>query len=997
MASWPAATSAYSLTASAGGAMLAVTVTMDPGALVPAPGGSVEEVAASAAKRYDAIEDQVGRPEVCAWLLTTLRQDGAEPVPLPLTEGTDPLRRFAAGAGLYARAAASLTPAGQDGSARLPAGVWMPYAARPTDTLPSLAALTGSTGLDVALRNASVPGTLAAGVALTVGTGTTETVAGDSLATVLARLPEAEMADLVDAIGDAAVLAAGALLALVGPALPPAPVGHTAVEAAAAFGVDPAAFAEANRALAGILVAGATLAGGEVVAADDSLNSIAARLGAPSAADLIAASPATALFAGGARVLLPPPAATIHAPLGAGELPSPAVPLVVTLRLERGGERADTPLRGPREVNAVAGAVEAALPGVRVATSEANDGRPWVVDLATAGIHGLTIGPGDDGHARAFALRPLVREPAARAGVPVPAIEPDGTLGPPASQNVQTSDVEPWATAFLADLDEYTSPAFAAALERHPPAQAGAERLRQAKRRLAGAVARGLAPVRGQAPPAAVDAARADLAARLAVRFSDAHDIAALAQYEATGAASPAGRLWTALSGEGAQQLDPAPVLLAGGHAYLHLAVTSREPTVAIGATLSITGYETSAGAGRLTFVHPIASGECGVTLPIDEPALPIPSRQWPAPPVIDSQVAEPAHHGPDLPPLAEAALWNYGVAYAHAHDPRDDVLLTVYLDENAGVRRSGQAPDLVVALAVYTQVAGPLRQLMERYLAPPAAPDPALDHAADSLATLALDVAAAWEAHWAEAPARSPVPPDTYAITLRADGGRLRLSLPEGAAPGPVGEWPEVERRAPDGEWLPLTALDGPRTATTRSFAFEPEADAASVLRVTWSGVPLSRAECARASVAVRRNPDIGVADAFVLQTPTVEAAEPVWASLSWESDFAIGGEDLAAALQSAFTTLFDDPPEGTAAIAAGYRRELQPGLPTTMPVLYAPDVTLGPQTAADLAAQMQAWQEATEPPVKDAVWTVAVRLRSRLDGPPRELLSLDRLVRPL
>lgn len=484
------------------------------------------------------------------------------------------------------------------GAVVLPAaGVRVPYAVAPGDTLDLIVPCFATDAATLAGANRALPGTLAPGrpVAVTVGGQRyeTTTTAQDSFETVWERLHAQQAAiafgDLVAAIAsDPQALAAGALLvcpaaalAPKGPPPGPPPSALTAAQVAAAYDVDALAFAQANAALVGVLAAGVTLAAPapsratEQTVARDTLNAVLARFQAHGVAvdlaGLLAANPAVALYRAGARALLPPPPASVSADLGivAGPFAAPAFPLTATLRLQRDAavvdpalatpghdgpvERAEAAIPPPsapadgggRTLDAFVDQCLQALPSLRLATAKVRGKAAdlWAVDFGAGGIASVALTggvtyPRRPGSApRTLALRPLYRTPQSRTGVPVPTLTAGGALGPAAPASFDGVDVETWARRLLADLDLFLSPAYVAGMYATATARSDLAALLRLRWRLARAIAAGLAPVSEGDDPQ-LEAGRVQAAEQLAracgASLAAAYDTALAVQYDTT-------------------------------------------------------------------------------------------------------------------------------------------------------------------------------------------------------------------------------------------------------------------------------------------------------------------------------------------------------------------------------------------------------------------------------------------------------------------------------
>ncbi|HYD36569.1 MAG TPA: hypothetical protein VEA60_03085, partial [Allosphingosinicella sp.] len=290
------------------------------------------------------------------------------------------------------------------------------------------------------------------------------------------------------------------------------------------------------------------------------------------------ANPDVAMFAAGARALVPPADIVLTRSLTAdGPYPGAAFALDVELIVARPEALmlegfADTSAASVRAAiaapaaSAVPGgsmtfdsfeaALTDALPKLRLATAKTEDRTAdlWAVDFGAQGITQAdlfkSVDYGGQKLARMIALAPLYRELVTRSGVP---IEPlvGGSLDPgqTVDQDYQGIDVEIWASRFLADFDRMLSPAYAAAINAEPALRPQFVRLMEAKVTLQTAIPGDLAGVFRVNPPdgpplpravtdpklaAGVAEARRVLAQALGVSLASAWATAAIVQYDAT-------------------------------------------------------------------------------------------------------------------------------------------------------------------------------------------------------------------------------------------------------------------------------------------------------------------------------------------------------------------------------------------------------------------------------------------------------------------------------
>jgi len=490
------------------------------------------------------------------------------------------------------------------GTVAVPGGKppWVPCSVQANDTLDGIAGRflsapgDGSPAVDLATANLHMPGTIAGGGAIAVtvdgSTFSTPTQEGDSFASVLERLQEQhatiELGDVVATIGPSpGYLAAGSVLACP-PAQVPGPEPQTTAAAAAAYGLEAAAFAQANAGLTGLIAAGVTLRSPDDKASvttgeNDTFNSILSRFAAAHAqvgiADVVAANPDAKLIRGGGVALLPPVPVVSEVELAAAAptYAEPVFPLTVSLRIEREPatvdpefrteagdgpvERADSPIAAPVEPHGEHGKapkpgdfakeLEEAFPTLRLATGKAADTEAdlWAVDFGAGGISDVTVAPGVEHGSRKwprfFALKPLYNELVTRAGVQVKKLEEDGKLAKTGTPtNYQGVDVEVWARRFLADLDRFLAAPYATAVYADAAARASLDEALEAKATLSEAIPQGLAPVLVVQDPKAEEGreeAEGVLGQQLAASLSSAYEVAAVLQYDAE-VSSP----WTA-------------------------------------------------------------------------------------------------------------------------------------------------------------------------------------------------------------------------------------------------------------------------------------------------------------------------------------------------------------------------------------------------------------------------------------------------------------------
>lgn len=362
----------------------------------------------------------------------------------------------------------------------------------PPTTLAALATASG-TALDaLGLANAAMSGLLGAGVLVTYQGSSTTTTAQSTLASVAASVHASDAGALA---ADPAVsvlpglVAPGALVLITAPAA----AGRTLYGLAGDLGVQPADLATANSAVTGLLTAGRqlTVNGVQVtVAATDTLASVVRRLqlaspaGQPAIglADLVAACGAdTGLFAGGARLLVPPPQVSLAGGVASAFIAAPLTPLAASVTIARDPGLIDplaaaiatvaadtTPLSpnfGPDgRPDLFAQAFETAYTDrrLKLATGpQAGDGtkRLWVADFGTPGVSAVQV---DQSEPRFYALAPISQQ-LESGNVLVGDYDPaSGTLGPASGKTFGSVDLDAWMRTALEAIDLFLRPAAAA-------------------------------------------------------------------------------------------------------------------------------------------------------------------------------------------------------------------------------------------------------------------------------------------------------------------------------------------------------------------------------------------------------------------------------------------------------------------------------------------------------------------------------------------------------
>ncbi|KYG00100.1 hypothetical protein BE20_56900 [Sorangium cellulosum] len=760
---------------------------------------------------------------------------------------------------------------------------------------------------------------------------------------------------------------------------------------------DAARIARANAAVLGFVAQGVSLSFGGVTLvtlADDTLNALLGRFTRPGAPppsidDLAAAIAGVALVPAGALML---PVA-VESALGVAITPSFTAAIVrlgVTVIEARtpgwidaafkdvasveasafevppdgggGGASADT-----LSLDALATAVEAAIPGVRVATGDppteaddASDRTLWLINFTSPS--GPQIGFQLQGApaVRSFAIPPLSTSLVSGTASVTPYVSGAGLTGTPLPIVFASIDLDVWGAAFLAAMDTLLSPVYA--VPASEVSLADFERIVAAKQTLASSIAGRVQYVmhaggpgeHGGADPRR-DAAIAAMEQSLLVTLSSAYSVTSLVQ-AAVAVASAYTDPVTAprLSGKATltQPASSAPVrnaslstakvplarTTAAAPAPLTFLLTVQSAAQQRNATVDLSytvgeievptgapdpdGYQSSRW---LTLVHPIADDRGQ----IDGVTLPIPLRAYPLPPTLVSQTAAATYPAPAT--VDQLVRWDAAALYSHQDAAQDTgrLRLSIGIAPGAGDRRTALGSDapIFAALAqfasVYPDLQRDLALLTTR--APGAPPDPVNQCAVSAFAAIAAAVAAAWPSNAVVPPAiaagatlreSDEIAPGAYTYTLlHSDGGAGDLAeldlIAEAQNPAPL--WPALAVDTGDRQGLrPLQLVSSSGTKGVYRYPPGVPKGISLVYRVGLSSLDVAMIPCVEAGAAVQRNADLidgeETNELFVYSAPYTSFSSPLVPLLVVPSDFDVGAgpiDGLAAALSAFLVAL--------------------------------------------------------------------------------------------
>ncbi|WP_437794678.1 LysM peptidoglycan-binding domain-containing protein [Sorangium sp. So ce693] len=750
---------------------------------------------------------------------------------------------------------------------------------------------------------------------------------------------------------------------------------------------DAARVARANAAVLGFVAPGVSLSLGGVALvtlADDTLNALLGRLArpgapAPSIDDLAPSIADVALVPPGA-LLLPVAVENAVSATIAPSFAGPIVRLGVTVTEARtpawiadafkaAASVATSAFEVPPDtgaggagasalsLDALATAVEAALPGVRVATGDppteaddASDRTLWIVNFA--GPYGPQIAFQLRGASalRSFAIPPLSTSLVSGTAQVTPYVSGAGLTGTPLPIVFASIDLDVWGASFLAAMDTMLSPVYAV-----PASEASLddlERIVAAKQRLAQSIAgrvqyvmHGGGPGEYGDPDPRRAAAIAAMDQALLVTLSSAYSITSLVQAAvdvSSGYTDPV----TAprLSGKATltQPASSAPVrnaslstakvplarTTAADPAPLTFLLTVQSAAEQRSATVdldyAVGAIEVPSGAPDpdgyqpsrwLTLVHPIG-GDREKRGKIDSATLPIPLRAYPLPPTLVSQTAT-ASYGAPYDAVDQLARWDADAAYSRQDAAQDTgrLRLSIGVELGAGDRaiaRTGDDP-IFAALAqfvsVYPALQRDLALLTTR--APGAPPDLAVQNAVAAFAAIASAVAAAWPsnalvpkppARLSAVRERDEIAPGAYTYTLLhtddGSGDLVQLDLVAEAG-NPMALWPQLAVDTGDCQgFRPLQFVSS--SGATGVYQYPPKVPAgiSLVYRVRLSKLDVVMIPYVETGVAVQRNADLiegeTTCELFIYSTPYTSFSSALVPRLLVPSDFDVGSGSI-------------------------------------------------------------------------------------------------------
>jgi hypothetical protein len=656
---------------------------------------------------------------------------------------------------------------------------------------------------------------------------------------------------------------------------------------------------------------------------------------------------------------------------------------------------------------AFAKAFEAIYPGVKVATGEGDKGtlELWAVPLSRTELRRKRVAP------EFFAPRPL-----STTLVNGAVAAPDGT-----PLSLVDVDLDEWAAKFMAHVDDALA---ADQLEGWLDSDAALlDDLLGFKRKIADAIADGVAsvltPRRRQT--AALKAAQRTFRSRVRRRLRAASDVetAVWLSLRAPNLTEPGfvrPRLYgtvvsvgTELSAAGAGPaiaLSSAKVTMSTSSEVSFLFDTTtpeQARSVPLELALNIThveheiarGGEDYGSSSWLTLVLP----ETNVPLGADPIEVPVPLRRHPVPPALVRQSTEASHSEPTT--LAEAASWDYRVAYRSAASPQDTLGLHVQFNDRGASHATAESgatmlpkDSLPGALACY------FAEFADGFDA----------GRREGFVARVAEVADAWPVPQEGSRGRAGLPADfvTYDVIETRRRGNKPAHIIEVAHVDGL----ELDRGVTLDGNHPLPVDDGRLVFTKPKGSW-----AQRVREFELTGLDVRVHENARAHLEIRRNEDLlddrETNSLFVYRTPVVRFDDEVTPLLGTARTLPISRQNkpIEGHLRDFFDELLDPVAEESArpislgvvyryAIDCGGKREM------VLPLIQVPAFAFEQLSDFDgegafttrLASWLSNWQSTERPAGRHARFEFEVRvfavLSKDVDLP---VLRLGRLVLPL
>ena len=704
--------------------------------------------------------------------------------------------------------------------------------------------------------------------------------------------------------------------------------------------------------------------------------------------------------------------------------------------------------------------MKAALPDVRLATGRVKGVEQdlWCVDFDSNGIASVALNGGiivkEEAQPRFFALKPLYRYLVTRTEIDIAPMADTGLLGDTAPTTYQGIDAEIWARRFFTDMDRFLSGTYAAAMYASESMRAQLTNVLTAKNNLLPLIAGGLdamLDVEDSGKASALADARAALQQRLGVSLSRTYETAVLFQYDSQVQSAwqqpGSGLLPASLYGDGrisgADQnitITSAKTHLAENPSYVNFLLSVDNPALHrdISGTFeydyshiefNISGDhvpENYVASDWLTFVPLQNKEEKPQALADTNPGevdIPVPLRTFPDMPILARQAAVPAFGGQGSAALNKLSLWKYELTYSHQHAEQDYVVITAEFNltpPTDQARFAIQNRDLFTELAQYNAVADRLWDYLNGLVDKNSGvPTQTQENAVHTFAALAANIAQYWAVRLPQDEHKTPqdnlVAALSYNFNSRVtrrgnDLASLTLTRLQDD-PGPDKNWPDVFTKDSNGQFVKLDPGSEKAASVVYSVPDSVAIPAGNwpVFNLVWHSLNMAKVQNARSKMLVERNQNlldnVTSNPEFIFTTDKVIAPSVVTPLNNYGEriDITALGNDLAAALQNAFSTLFGDALSGqTVTIELSYgfelvsaRQNAEQGLTTYLPIALYPNQTLSDRTGTILSDAVDNWKALNKPSEQGGEWVFSLKLYSKLaNSHSQVLMTLDHLI---
>lgn len=432
-------------------------------------------------------------------------------------------------------------------------------------------------------------------------------------------------------------------------------------------------------------------------------------------------------------------------------------------------------------------------------------------------------------------------------------------------------------------------------------------------------------------------------------------------------------------------------------------------------------------GSSWLSFVLPDNSANAVTVSHFAAPVeVPVPLREYPNPPTLDSQSAAPSADNPRQ--LSQLISWDFATRYAARHTAQDELLVTVNFNVASKFAMRAAGRSLLEELAQFTDTWPALKADLGASLAAIAADtEPGSDEMKQAqvslaaFASMASRLADAWENHGTLAAAAPMGASVTYRINESAETFALQpdvlhVSLETTSGQHDFNAQPEIPGYSTILDQRSGSFVFSDRQ--TKEYLTYTEAQSIADRDLKIRNLDIRRYQNAWASVAVIRNEHLlehsstATNPAFVYRTPDVLFPQPLLPSLDSNYRFDVAKiekqqsrtDSLAGHLDTLLHELLPEDPaaETHLQIEVRYAYTLAEWSPDAeLPVLFMPGTSFADAAArqklgADLATSIDQWKASFNPAGSNPYYLFDITLLSSdaLTERPHPLLRVSNVI---